>query len=64
MWRRRAPLIWLATSQNIAGRYGVRARWFLTESNLPLLATFTTLDLLMSALGRPTSNQQVIAVRD
>ena len=59
-----APLIWLATSQNIAGRYGVRARWFLSESNLPLLAAFTTLDLLMTALGGATSNQQVIAVRE
>jgi hypothetical protein len=57
-------LIWLATSQNIAGGYGVRARWFLRESNLPLLAAFTALDLLMSAFGRSTSNQQFIAIRE
>jgi SAM-dependent methyltransferase len=59
-----APLVWLATSQNVAGAFGIRARWFLTESNLPLLASFTALDLLMSAFGRPTSNQQVVAVRE
>ena len=60
----RRAVVWLATSQNIAGRYGVRARWFLTESNLPLLAAFTALDLLMSAFGRSTSNQQFIAIRE
>jgi SAM-dependent methyltransferase len=59
-----APLIWLATAQNLAGRYGVRARWFLTESNLPLLAAFTTLDMILSKLGCSTSNQQVVAVRE
>lgn len=58
-----APLIWLATFQNLAGRRGIRARWFLTESNLPLLAAFTAFDLLMSKLGRSTSNQQIVAVR-
>lgn len=58
-----APLIWLATLQNIAGSCGIRARWFLTESNLPLLAAFTALDLLMSGIGRSTSNLQVVAVR-
>jgi hypothetical protein len=35
-----------------------------TESNLPLLTVFTALDLLMAALGRSTSNQQVVAIRE
>ena len=59
-----APLVWLATTQNLAGRYGLPVRWFLRESNLPLLSAFTALDLLMSALGRSTSNQQLVAVRE
>ena len=58
-----APLIWLATCQNLAERRGLRIRWFLTESNLPLLAAFTAADLAMAALGRQTSNQQLVAVR-
>jgi 2-polyprenyl-3-methyl-5-hydroxy-6-metoxy-1,4-benzoquinol methylase len=59
-----APLVWLATSQNIAGTFGVRGRWLLTESNLPLLAAFTAVDLFMSGLGRSTSNQQLVAIRE
>jgi SAM-dependent methyltransferase len=59
-----APLIWLATAQNIAGARGVRGRWFLTESNLPLLTVFTALDLFMATLGRSTSNQQIVAIRE
>jgi len=59
-----APLVWLATSQNIAGTFGVRARWLLTESNLPLLGAFTAFDLFMSRLGRSTSNQQLVAIRE
>jgi SAM-dependent methyltransferase len=59
-----APLVWLATSQNIAGTFGIRARWLLTESNLALLAAFTAFDLLMSGIGRSTSNQQVVAIRE
>jgi SAM-dependent methyltransferase len=59
-----APLVWLATSQNIAEAFGVRARWLLTESNLPLLAAFTAFDLVMSGLGRSTSNQQLVAIRE
>lgn len=58
-----APLIWLATCQNIAGRGGFRMRWLLSESNLPLLAAFTGGDLLVSTLGGRTSNQQLVAVR-
>lgn len=58
-----APLIWLATAQNIAGRYGIAGRWFLTESNLPLLAAFTAMDMLMASAGQATSNQQVVAER-
>lgn len=58
-----APLIWLATCQNLAGRRGLRLRWFLNESNLPLLSLFAAVDLLMAALGRSTSNQQLVAAR-
>ena len=58
-----APLIWLATCQNAAGRRGWRLRWFLTEANLPLLSLFTVFDLLMTVAGRSTSNQQMVAAR-
>ena len=58
-----APLIWLATCQNVAGRRGWRLRWFLRESNLPLLSVFTLFDLAMAAAGRATSNQQLVAAR-
>ena len=56
-----APLIWVASIHNALKIRGVGAARFFRDSNLPVLAASTAMDMVAARLGVPTSNQQVIA---
>lgn len=58
-----APLVWMSTARALQIQSGW-PRWMrLRDSNLPFLVLFTMMDIAALALGRPTSNQQLVAVK-
>lgn len=58
-----APLIWMSTARALQIQFAW-PRWMrLKDSNLSFLVLFTLVDIAALALGKPTSNQQVVAVK-
>lgn len=59
-----APLIWMSTARALQ----LRRRWprwmRLRDGNVAFLVLFTIIDMVALALGKVTSNQQVVAVRE
>ncbi len=59
-----APLIWMSTARALQARRGW-PRWTrLRDGNVIFLILFSLFDMLALFLGKVTSNQQVVAVRD
>jgi SAM-dependent methyltransferase len=58
-----APLIWMGTARSLQIQFAW-PRWMrLKDSNVFFLVLFTLVDMAALALGKPTSNQQVVAVK-
>lgn len=59
-----APLIWMSTARALQIRRGW-PRWMrLKDGNVVFLVLFTLMDMAALALGKTTSNQQVVAVKE
>jgi len=58
-----APLIWVTSIHNYLKSKNVNVYRIFTYTNLPALAFFCLLDLVLIRMGRKTSNMQIIAVR-
>lgn len=58
-----APLIWVTSVHNALKSKKSKWHGIFTYSNLPALALFCLLDLILLRTGKDTSNMQIVAVR-